>query len=115
MKENDNDNDKKEQFITPQSKKLENLELEKEQKIKETMQLNVNEPKNLDIDYYGQANCISSLFYHWAFKIIRLSHKVKINIQHLGVLKGKNSSSNFFTIYKSFFFHLNKRSSNFIT
>ena len=101
MKENEND-DKKEQLITPMSEKdkmIDNLELEKENQIKEAMKLNVREQKNVNIDYYGEANCISSLFYHWAFKIIRLSHKVKITIQHLGVLKGKNSSTNFMKYY----------------
>ena len=102
MKEDEKDDDKKEQLITKgedEDKKISNLELEKETNIKESMQLNVKDTKNVDIDYYLEANCISSLFYHWAFKIIRLSHKVKITVQHLGVLKGKNSSSNFMKYY----------------
>ena len=90
---------KKENLELEKEKKMENLELEKENAVKETMKLNVKEQKNIDIDYYGEANCISSLFYYWAFKIIKLSHKVKINIQHLGTLKGKHSSSNFMKYY----------------
>ena len=102
MKEDDKNDDKKEQLITKgedDDKKMSNLELEKETNKKESMQLNVKDSKNVDIDYYLEANCISSLFYHWAFKIIRLSHKVKITVQHLGVLKGKNSSTNFMKHY----------------
>ena len=104
MKENDKDDDikddKKEELLSKEEEnKIDTLELEKEKKVRETMKLNVNEVKNIDIDYYGEANCISSLFYYWAFKIIKLSHKVKITIQHLGTLKGKHSSSNFMKYY----------------
>ena len=104
MKENDKDDDikddKKEELLSKEEEnKIDTLELEKEKKLRETMKLNVNEVKNIDIDYYGEANCISSLFYYWAFKIIKLSHKVKITIQHLGTLKGKHSSSNFMKYY----------------
>ena len=49
-------------------------------------QQNKEEIPNIDIDYYGSANCLSSLFYYWAFKIIKLSHKVKISIQHVHYL-----------------------------
>ena len=102
MKEKDNDekDDKKEELLTMEPEnKIDDLEVEKEKQVKETMKLNVHEQKNIDIDYYGEANCLSSLFYYWAFKIIKLSHKVKITIQHLGTLKGKHSSSNFMKYY----------------
>ena len=106
MKEDDESNksdSKKEKLITKDGesddKKKVNLEIDINKKVKEDMQLQVNEPKNVDIDYYGSANFLSSLFYYWAFKIIKLSHKVKINIQHLGTLKGNHSSSNFMKHY----------------
>ena len=103
MKENIED-DKKVELITKagdedSNNHLNTLEINKEKSVKETMKLNIKEQKNIDIDYYGEANCLSSLFYYWAFKIIRLSHKVKITIQHLGTLKGKHSSSNFMKYY----------------
>ena len=103
MKETDESDSKKEKLITEDGesngKKKISLEIDTNKKVKEDMQLQIKEPKNIDIDYYGSANCLSSLFYYWAFKIIKLSHKVKINIQHLGTLKGKRSSSNFMKHY----------------
>ena len=96
------EDDKKENLINKETKDenpKNNFELDKDKSIKESMQLNIYEQKNIDRDYYGEANCISSLFYYWAFKIIKLSHKVKITIQHLGTLKGKRSSSNFMNYY----------------
>ena len=104
MKEEiEKEDDKKENLINKETNKEENpinkLELDKENSIKEAMKLNIYDQKNIDRDYYGEANCISALFYYWAFKIIKLSHKVKITIQHLGTLKGKHSSSNFMKHY----------------
>jgi ABC-type multidrug transport system fused ATPase/permease subunit len=118
MKETDEPKDEKqEQLINKNEengKKMQNLEIEKENAVKETMKLNVNEQKNIDIDYYGDANCISSLFYYWAFKIIKLSHKVKINIQHLGTLKGKHSSSNFMKYYYYIYNDLNYKTKGLV-
>ena len=100
MREDNEKDEKKDNLITPEhnDQKM-NFEVDANKELKDSMQLKINEPKNIDIDYYGSANCISALFYHWAFKIIRLSHKVKINIQHLGTLKGNHSSSNFMKHY----------------
>ena len=73
------DKGKKEKLITTseENNKINNLELDKNKEVKEAMQLRIDEPKNVDIDYYGSANCISSLFYYWAFKIINYLTKSK--------------------------------------
>ena len=98
MKEPSPNDDKKETLIEKSdqnTKKITNLEIEKDNKPSSDIPLHVSEIKPVNEDYYLSANCISKLFYHWAFRIIRLSHKVKICIPHLGVLKGPHSSSNF--------------------
>jgi hypothetical protein len=99
-------NNKKENLISTidneENEKLiiepENIKIKEENQEKlinnDSLKLNIN-PENINIDYYSSANCISSLFYYWAFKLIKLSHKVKITIQHLGTLTGKHSSFNF--------------------
>ena len=118
MKETDESDSKKEKLITKDGesndKKKINLEIDTNKKVKEDLQLQINEPKNIDIDYYGSANCLSSLFYYWAFKIIKLSHKVKINIQHLGTLKGKHSSSNFMKHYYYIYNELDYKSKGLV-
>ena len=70
--------------------------------------------ENIDIDYYSSANCISSLFYYWAFKIIKLSHKVKITIQHLGKLSGKYSSLNFMTHFYHVYYDLDYKTKGLV-
>ena len=110
------DEGKKEKLITPsqENNKINNLELDKNKEVKEAMQLKIDEPKNIDIDYYGSANCISSLLYYWAFKIIKLSHKVKITIQHLGTLKGNHSSYNFMKHYYYIYNELDYKSKGLV-
>ena len=110
------DKGKKEKLITPsqENNKINNLELDKNKEVKEAMQLKIDEPKNIDIDYYGSANCISSLLYYWAFKIIKLSHKVKITIQHLGTLKGNHSSYNFMKHYYYIYNELDYKSKGLV-
>ena len=98
MKEPTPEEEKKETLIEKHDttkKKLTNLEIEKDNAPSSDVPLRVSVAKPLNIDYYLAANCISKLFYHWAFLIIRLSHKVKICVHHLGVLKGPHSSMNF--------------------
>ena len=117
MKEIGEDDEKKQKLITEEdnggNKRLA-LEVEYNDK-KEKTELNIREPtKNIDIDYYGSANFISSLFYFWAFKIIKLSHQVKINIQHLGTLKGDHSSSNFMKYYYHIYNELNYKTKGLI-
>ena len=119
MKKDDEENNKNELLISTEEKDINNISKEKhsmeeDEEVKKLMQLSVTEPKNIDIDYYSSANCISSLFYYWAFKIIKLSHKVKINIHHLGSLKGKNSSINFMQHYYHIYQELNYKTKGLI-
>ena len=122
MKKDEEDNNKNELLISTDEKTDKNSQIEKniikekeeDEEVKNLMQLNVEEPKNIDIDYYSSANWLSSLFYYWAFKIIKLSHKVKINIQHLGTLKGKNSSMNFMSHYYHIYQDLNYKTKGLI-
>ena len=83
------------------------------QKIEEDSTL-LNLKENIDIDYYSSANCISSLFYYWAFKIIKLSHKVKITIQHLGKLSGKYSSLNFMKHFYHVYYDLDYKTKGLV-
>ena len=121
MKDDDVDkiNNKKENLISKveneENEKLiiepENIKIKEENQEKlinndDSLKLNIN-PENINIDYYSSANCISSLFYYWAFKLIKLSHKVKITIQHLGTLTGKHSSFNFMQHFYHVYFDLN--------
>ena len=85
---------------------------EKQRLNKDSTLLNLQE--NIDIDYYSSANCISSLFYYWAFKIIKLSHKVKITIQHLGKLSGKYSSLNFMTHFYHVYYDLDYKTKGLV-
>ena len=84
------------------------------QKIEEDSTL-LNLKENIDIDYYSSANCISSLFYYWAFKIIKLSHKVKITIQHLGKLSGKYSSLNFMKHFYHVYYDLDYKTKSLVS
>ena len=119
MKNNEEENNKEELLISTEEKDSKNILKEKssiqeDEELKNLMKLNIEEPKNIDIDYYSSANCLSSLFYYWAFKIIKLSHKVKINIHHLGSLKGKNSSLNFMQHYYHIYQDLNYKTKGLI-
>ena len=119
MKENDEEDDKKEKLIQlvkeEDNESNKKLSLEVELNNKKDPQINIKEPtKNIDIDYYGSANFLSALFYYWAFKIIQLSHKVKINIQHLGTLKGNHSSSNFMKHYYYIYNELDYRTKGLV-
>ena len=106
----DDQGNKKEYLITTTEKEDNNPEKNEEEQI----DLNIFNQKNIDIDYYSSANFISSLFYYWAFKIIKLSHKVKINIQHLGTLKGKNSSMNFMQYFYHIYFDLDYKTKGLV-
>ena len=88
--------------------------INQEQGLEDSMIIKLSEQKNIDIDYYSSANFISSLFYYWAFKIIKLSHKVKINIQHLGTLKGKHSSLNFMQFFYHIYFDLDYKTKGLV-
>ena len=123
MKEDKEDlNDKKEILITTSEKEEnqkenDNLLIEKidiEKNPQDSLRLNIQEPKNNDIDYYSSANLISGLFYYWAFKIIKLSHKVKITIQHLGTLTGKYSSLNFMKHFYHIYFDLDYKTKGLV-
>ena len=123
MKEDKDDlNDKKETLISTSAKEEnhkenDNLLIEKidiEKNPQDSLLLNIQEPKNIDIDYYSSANLISGLFYYWAFKIIKLSHKVKITIQHLGTLTGKYSSLNFMKHFYHIYFDLDYKTKGLI-
>ena len=119
MKENVEEDDKKEKLIKlvkeEDNESNKKLSLEVDLNNKKDPQINIKEPtKNIDIDYYGSANFLSALFYYWAFKIIKLSHKVKINIQHLGTLKGKHSSSNFMKHYYYIYNELDYRTKGLV-
>ena len=125
-KEIDIKNDDKEEFLISTKEKEENQEknknilnekienIDEENNIKDSMIVDIHDSKNVDIDYYSSANCISSLFYYWAFKIIKLSHKVKITIQNLGTLKGKYSSLNFMPHFYHIYFDLNYQTKGLI-
>ena len=125
-KEIDIKNDDKEEFLISTKEKEENQEKNKnilnekienineENNIKDSMIIDIHDSKNIDIDYYSSANCISSLFYYWAFKIIKLSHKVKITIQNLGTLKGKYSSLNFMKHFYYIYFDLDYKTKGLI-
>ena len=125
-KEIDIKNDDKEEFLISTKEKEENQEknknilnekienIDEENNIKDSMIVDIHDSKNIDIDYYSSANCISSLFYYWAFKIIKLSHKVKITIQNLGTLKGKYSSLNFMPHFYHIYFDLNYQTKGLI-
>ena len=106
----DDQGNKKEYLITTTEKEDNNPDKNEEEQI----DLNIFNQKNIDIDYYSSANFISSLFYYWAFKIIKLSHKVKINIQHLGTLKGKNSSMNFMQYFYHIYFDLDYKTKGLV-
>ena len=123
MKEDKDDlNDKKEILITTSEKEEnqkenDNLLIEKidiEKNPQDSLRLNIQEPKSNDIDYYSSANLISGLFYYWAFKIIKLSHKVKITIQHLGTLTGKYSSLNFMKHFYHIYFDLDYKTKGLV-
>ena len=123
MKEDKDDlNDKKEILITTSEKEEnqkenDNLLIEKidiEKNPQDSLLLNIQEPKSNDIDYYSSANLISGLFYYWAFKIIKLSHKVKITIQHLGTLTGKYSSLNFMKHFYHIYFDLDYKTKGLV-
>ena len=123
MKENNIKNNDKEEFLISTSEKEEKQEenknilkekIDEENNLKDSMTVNIQDLKNVDIDYYSSANCISSLFYHWAFKIIKLSHKVKITIQNLGTLKGKYSSLNFMKHFYYIYFDLDYKTKGLI-
>ena len=88
--------------------------INQEQGLEDSMIIKLSDQKNIDIDYYSSANFISSLFYYWAFKIIKLSHKVKINIQHLGTLKGKHSSLNFMQFFYHIYFDLDYKTKGLV-
>ena len=111
MKKDENNTDeKKENLITSpeiEVKDLLNEKIDSKKEIKDSLLINVDDPKNISVDYYSSANCLSSLFYYWAFKIIKLSHKVKITIPHLGSLTGKYSSLNFMNHFYHIYFDLN--------
>ena len=128
-KEEDDLNEKKELLISTSDKKdkAQKIEIdegetdniikelnndEKQRLNKDSTLLNLQE--NIDIDYYSSANCISSLFYYWAFKIIKLSHKVKITIQHLGKLSGKYSSLNFMTHFYHVYYDLDYKTKGLV-
>ena len=128
-KEEDDLNEKKELLISTSDKKdkaqkieidegetdniIKELNNDEKQKLnKDSTLLNLQE--NIDIDYYSSANCISSLFYYWAFKIIKLSHKVKITIQHLGKLSGKYSSLNFMTHFYHVYYDLDYKTKGLV-
>ena len=123
MKEDKDDlNDKKEILITTSEKEedqkendnLLNEKIDIEKNPQDSLLLNIQEPKNNDIDYYSSANLISGLFYYWAFKIIKLSHKVKITIQHLGTLTGKYSSLNFMKHFYHIYFDLDYKTKGLV-
>ena len=123
MKENNIKNNDKEEFLISTSEKEEKQEenknilkekIDEENNLKDSMTVNIQDLKNVDIDYYSSANCISSLFYYWAFKIIKLSHKVKITIQNLGTLKGKYSSLNFMKHFYYIYFDLDYKTKGLI-
>ena len=128
-KEEDDLNEKKELLISTSDKKdkAQKIEIdegetdeiikelnndEKQRLNKDSTLLNLQE--NIDIDYYSSANCISSLFYYWAFKIIKLSHKVKITIQYLGKLSGKYSSLNFMTHFYHVYYDLDYKTKGLV-
>ena len=128
-KEEDDLNEKKELLISTSDKKdkAQKIEIdegetdniikelnndEKQRLNKDSTLLNLQE--NIDIDYYSSANCISSLFYYWAFKIIKLSHKVKITIQHLGKLSGKYSSLNFMAHFYHVYYDLDYKTKGLV-
>ena len=128
-KEEDDLNEKKELLISTSEKedKFKKKDIEeneedniiKEVKNNEDKKLNkdstfLNLQENIDIDYYSSANCISSLFYYWAFKIIKLSHKVKITIQHLGKLSGKYSALNFMKHFYHVYYDLDYKTKSLI-
>ena len=130
MKKDEDDlNEKKELLISTSQKedKFQKKDIEeneedniiKEVKNNEDKKLNkdstlLNLQENIDIDYYSSANCISSLFYYWAFKIIKLSHKVKITIQHLGKLSGKYSALNFMKHFYHVYYDLDYKTKSLI-
>ena len=128
-KEEDDFNEKKKLLISTSEKEdkcqqkgkeeSEEDNIIKEIKYNEDKKLNkdstlLNLQENIDIDYYSSANCISSLFYYWAFKIIKLSHKVKITIQHLGKLSGKYSALNFMKHFYHVYYDLDYKTKSLI-
>ena len=43
-------------------------------------------------DIYENSNIFSKLFFHWGYKILKLTSKYKIESSHLGKLENKNDS-----------------------
>ncbi|MCQ2818077.1 MAG: ATP-binding cassette domain-containing protein [archaeon] len=48
-----------------------------------------------DTDPYQTANCFSSLFFYWAYRIIKLANLTPLRNKYLGKLKGPHESRNY--------------------
>ena len=55
----------------------------------------------IDEDPYSSANCISHMFYYWAYRIIKLANITQIKNEYLGRLKGKYTSKNYLANIKN--------------
>lgn len=56
------------------------------------------------IDPYHSPNFFSKIFFHWAFKLIQLSDKIRIQNDHFGKLSEKNKSIYFSSNFKNFWY-----------
>ena len=83
-----------ESMIKEHENKEENLPYRERDEIKKEFKEKINP--------YQNSNIFSKIFFHWAFKIIKLSNKVRIQNEHFGKLSDENQSLNFCSKLKSF-------------
>lgn len=71
------------------------LNVKDEEKLKKKEEEIVKNWGSKDKDPYYRSNCISKLFFYWAFRIIKLANMTALKEEHLGKLEGYNKSSNY--------------------